>query len=245
MVTPVTDSRRWYRPGKIRAVTFDFFETLVRHRAGHGRGRSLSEYLLTCGYMSPPQWSDELLYRVFEIHAADYSPGLSGPERRSYLRRLASRVFHELGMVSTTDESDRHALALWEILGPSAFDTYADVESTLQYLKGKGVALAVISNWHCGLAHFVSDLGLMPYFDHVVGSADYGFAKPDRRIFAKASNLLGVEPSQILHVGDSYEADYMGGRDAGFQVALLDRTIATNVAGRVVRSLADVRALVE
>jgi putative hydrolase of the HAD superfamily len=229
---------------QIRAVTFDFFETLIRHRAGHGRGRSLSEYLIGCGYRSPPEWHDGALYRVFETHGAQYSPGFDHAERSRYLVRLASRVLSELAVPAGVDEASRHAEAFWDILGPPAFEVYPDARSALEHLKDRGVRLAVISNWHCGLAHFVADLGLACYFDHVIGSADSGFAKPDSRIFAKASTLLGVSPAQILHVGDSFEADYQGGHEAGFQVALLDRGAGRHPgAERVVRSLADLRSV--
>lgn len=231
--------------GEIRAVTFDFFETLIRHRAGQGRGRSLSEYLVGCGYTSPPTWHDGALYRVFELHATQYSPGLGEAERARYLVRLASRVLDELGVDAGADEAAEHAEAIWKILGPSAFDIYEDVRPILGYLKRRGVSLAVISNWHCGLEHFVSDLGLASYFDHVIGSADCGFAKPDRRIFARATALLGVSPAQTLHVGDSYEADYRGGREAGYQVTLLERGAGKYPqAERVVRGLADLRMIV-
>jgi HAD superfamily hydrolase (TIGR01549 family) len=229
---------------EIRAVTFDFFETLIHHRAGQGRGRSLSEYLVGCGYTSPPTWHDGALYRVFENHAAQYSPRLGDAERSRYRVHLAARVFAELGVGAGLDETSRHAEAIWDILGPPAFEVYPDVRPILDYLRGRGVGLAVISNWHCGLAHFVADLGLASYFDHVIGSADCGFAKPDPRIFARASTLLGESPVHILHVGDSYEADYQGGREAGFHVALLERGAEEHPQTEsVVRRLADLRSV--
>lgn len=230
--------------GDIRAVTFDFFDTLIRHRKGHGRGRSLSDYLLGSGYASPPQWHDGALYRVFENHAAEYSPKLADDERHRYLLRLASRVFDELGHDPGSGQVSRHAEAIWEILGPAAFELYPDAVATLEYLRSRGLPLAVISNWHCGVEHFVSELGLLPYFDHVIGSADCGFAKPDARIFARASALLDVPPSQILHVGDDFEADYRGGRAAGFRTALVQRGSRRHPeADEVIGSLPEVRLL--
>lgn len=230
--------------GEIQAVTVDFFETLITHRRGRGRGRSLVDYLSGCGYTSPSQLQDGTLHRVFETQGTDHSHRLTGPERHRYLVRFASRVFDEIGVGAGSDDLSRHAEAIWEILGPPAFDIYSDVRPTLRYLKSRGVGLAVISNWHRGLEHFVADLGLASYFDHVIGSADCGFAKPDPRIFAKARALLGLPSEQILHVGDSYDADYQGGRAAGFRVMLLERGGGTHPgAEHVLRSLTDLRPL--
>ena len=51
--------------------------------------------------------------------------------------------------------------------------------------------------------------------DRVWISADLGFAKPDPRIFWRACESLGLEPSECLYVGDSEEIDGLGARRAG------------------------------
>jgi HAD superfamily hydrolase (TIGR01549 family) len=230
---------------RIDAVTLDFFDTLASHRTGRGRGRQLTEYLQERGY-EPAPWQHDVLYRVFERHAIDYSPDSPEPERRRYLDRLAGRAFRELGMEVSEHEASRHADPLWRILGPAAFEVFPEVVRTLDTLSASGVRLAVVSNWPCGLAHFLSELGLARYFEHVVGSGDCGFEKPDPRIFDRASALLGVPTSRILHVGDTFEADYVGGRAAGCRVALLARRPgARQDATPVIRSLEDLLALPE
>lgn len=219
----------------IQAVTFDFFDTLIHHRDGVGRGRSLARYLMTHGHASP-DWHDGALYRVFERHAIEYSPDRDSPKRRRYLDVLAGRVFDELG--HSVDDAGRHAEPIWEILGPNAFSVFDDARATLESLRDRGIRLALISNWHRGLHHFVSDLDLDRYFDHVIGSADCGYEKPDRRIFERARALLGASPARILHVGDSYEADYEGARAAGFHAVLLERRSGAHPnAESVIRSL--------
>lgn len=229
----------------VEALTLDFFNTLVRHREGRGRGGRVSEYLCAQGYQPRP-WDHRILYRVFQRHAVDYAPDLSGPARRRYLADLACQVFEELGVDISRDDASMHAERLWEILGPSSFEVFADVSPTLESLRVRGIRLAVISNWHCGLRHFLTELGLAPYFEHVVGSADCGFAKPSPGIFENASHLLGVASDRILHVGDSFDDDYVAGRAAGYRAVLLERQSGEHeVAAQVVQSLAELCRLPE
>ena len=76
----------------IRAVTFDFYLTLVYHRAGQGRGAALMEYLRGQALESEA-WEHQVLYDIFEHHAVDYSPDLSEDGRQRYFRQLAKRLF--------------------------------------------------------------------------------------------------------------------------------------------------------
>jgi putative hydrolase of the HAD superfamily len=47
--------------------------------------------------------------------------------------------------------------------------------------------------------------------------------KPDPRIFRRALERLGAEPSEALHVGDSPEHDLAGARAVGIAALLVDR----------------------
>ncbi|MGD2070630.1 MAG: HAD-IA family hydrolase [Gemmatimonadota bacterium] len=228
---------------RAQAITLDFYDTLVFHRDGRGRGRLLVEYFEARGWRTGP-WEHEILYRLFEDHSDGYSPDLHPEARRRYLDRLALRAFRELGIPVSGDEAARHAPSLWEILGPSCFEVFPDVVPVLGMLKSAGLPLVVVSNWHAGLRHFVAELGLSSFLDHVVGSADFGVAKPDPRIFQRASALLGVPLPAILHVGDSLEEDYRGGVQAGCRVVLLHRRTGTHPgAESVIGSLGELATL--
>ncbi len=231
-------------PGHIEAITFDFYNTLVFHRDGRRRGRLLVEYLQTQGFR-PAQWEHAVLYDVFEIHDAEYSPDASPEARNEYYVRLARRVFRRLRLGASERDASGHAAALWEILGPACLGVFPEVAGALRGLRAAGYPLALISNWQCGLRHFCAELGLARYFDHILGSADLGVAKPDARIFAHACERLGVAADRVLHIGDTLVDDYIGGSGAGLSVALLARDETSEpAASRVIRSLAEVRALV-
>jgi FMN phosphatase YigB (HAD superfamily) len=57
-------------------------------------------------------------------------------------------------------------------------------------------------------------------FAHIITSCEVGRAKPAAEIFADASNRLGLAPQEILHVGDRWELDLVGARNAGFGAIL-------------------------
>jgi len=50
-----------------------------------------------------------------------------------------------------------------------------------------------------------------------------GYTKPHPEIFRIALREVGVEASEAVHVGDLYEADVMGARNAGMKGILVDR----------------------
>jgi putative hydrolase of the HAD superfamily len=66
----------------------------------------------------------------------------------------------------------------------------------------------------CGLAELLAG---------TVSSAEAGARKPDPAIFATALGLVGCEPAEALHVGDTPEEDLDGARAAGIRALLIDR----------------------
>ena len=228
---------------RIRAVTVDFYDTLVFHRDGRGRGALLVEYLEAQGLEHAP-WEHAVLYDVFEGHEIDYAPHAADEVRAAYHLRLARRVFERLRIPASDDEVSRHAGPLWEILGPSCLDLFPDAVRTLEALRADGYPVALISNWQSGVRHYCDELGLGRWLDHVVGSGDLGVAKPDARIFAEACARLDVPPSDVLHVGDSLTDDYLGAEAAGLVPVLLAREReAAAGAARAVRRMDEIPEL--
>ena len=96
------------------------------------------------------------------------------------------------------------------------FELLPDAGAALQKLRRHGLAVAVVSNWDVGLARHLGGLGFGDVT--VVTSAQAGAPKPDPAVFTLALELLGVQPSRALHVGDS-DADEAGASAAGMQFA--------------------------
>ena len=100
---------------------------------------------------------------------------------------------------------------------------FPDVLPTLRSLRRWGKTLAVVSNWDPALPTLLAEVGLAEFFAFILPSAEIGVEKPDGRIFSLALQRLGLEPQEVVHIGDSYEADVVGARAVGITPILLDR----------------------
>jgi putative hydrolase of the HAD superfamily len=91
-------------------------------------------------------------------------------------------------------------------------------------LLAQRYSLTLISNTH--YAPFVHArlrrMGIDACFGHVVTSSEHGRRKPSACIFERAIALNRASRGQCLHVGDSYEADYLGAAAAGVECLLID-----------------------
>lgn len=103
-------------------------------------------------------------------------------------------------------------------------EAYPETAETLQALRDR-YRLAVLSNadesfLQACLAR--NDLR----FDTIISSESAASYKPHPEIFRRACELLQVEPSRILYVGDSPLADILGAKNAGLAVAWVNRSSA-------------------
>lgn len=64
---------------------------------------------------------------------------------------------------------------------------------------------------------------LVPYFDHIVVSGDFGKGKPDPAIFEHALTLISVQKHEVIMVGDNLMTDILGANRAGIKSVWINR----------------------
>ena len=101
------------------------------------------------------------------------------------------------------------------------FALYDDALPALEELRGLGLKLGLLSNSARDLDEFVAHHGLV--VDAVLTSHAHGKTKPHESIFWALLELLGVEPSEALMIGDTIEDDVEGALAIGMRAVLLDR----------------------
>jgi HAD superfamily hydrolase (TIGR01662 family) len=106
---------------------------------------------------------------------------------------------------------------------PGVIRPYPEVVEVLNALRELGYRLGIVSNWSWNLRERVAQAGLDGHFELVWASAYAGCNKPHPDIFHQALARMAVSRERALYVGDSYAHDVVGARNAGVDVALLDR----------------------
>jgi putative hydrolase of the HAD superfamily len=93
---------------------------------------------------------------------------------------------------------------------------YPHVRSTLTELLRRGLRLAVISDApRMGAWLRLAQLDLHHTFDPVVTFEDTGHRKPSPVPFARALEIMGMKPREVLMVGDWPERDMVGAKKLG------------------------------
>jgi len=97
---------------------------------------------------------------------------------------------------------------------------YPHVNVTLLTLAKRGLKLGVVSDAPSREAWMrLCYLNLHHLFDAVVTFDDTGLHKPAPEPFDKICNLLGIQPSEAIMVGDWPERDMVGARQVGMATA--------------------------
>lgn len=81
-----------------------------------------------------------------------------------------------------------------------------EARPVLEYLQ-KHCPMVMVSNFYGNLNAVLKEYDLQRYFNQVVESAVVGVRKPDSRIFSLGVEALGMNPENVLVVGDSYSKD--------------------------------------
>lgn len=130
----------------------------------------------------------------------------------------------------------------------------SDAVSALTAIRQRGLATALISDCTHELPAFLPSLPVAPLLDATIFSVRLGACKPDPKIYLAACAELDVRPSECLYVGDGGSHELSGAARVGMTPVRLSAPDLsnhlvfdsdTNFAGRTVRSLTEVVAIVD
>lgn len=82
-------------------------------------------------------------------------------------------------------------------------------------LREHRIPVGILSNSEGKLALLIDELGQLEAFDTITDSGVVGCEKPSAEIFHLTAQALGVEARELLHIGDSFEADIRGAQGVG------------------------------
>lgn len=197
----------------VRAITLDLDDTLwpiapVMLRAE----RQLDAWLRTHVPSTAARWPIEAMRELRERIAGQH-PHLAHDYTEQ--RRLTlAHAFEDCG------DDPAHvdpAFAMF-YAARNQVECYPDAITALERIAAR-VPVAALTNGNADL----QAIGLAEYFRFSLGAREHGQPKPSACIFHAACARLGVEPSQVLHVGDDIEMDVIGAAQAGLRTCWINR----------------------
>ena len=103
--------------------------------------------------------------------------------------------------------------------------------------------MVLVSNFYGNMPVVLREFGFDGLFQHIVESSVVGIRKPDPRIFLMGVETLGLQPEEVVVVGDSMEKDIMPARQIGCRTVWLkgegwtDDPVDESAADRVITDL--------
>jgi len=212
--------------GHIKAVLFDLFDTLLLIRSDSNFGenclRNIHRFLSMNG-----------INVSFEDFRHTYAKVRKNLYEKNY-RRLEEPHFNVRIYRTLRELGYDHDISSPIVKGATnayseEFMRYVypdeDVHYVLQKLRENNYKTGVISNFavpEC--AHkLISIHGLKNLLDVVVISAEINRRKPSPEIFHFALNLLNINASESIFIGDTLDIDVKGAKNVGMKAILIER----------------------
>ena len=202
-------------PPNVRAVLFDAVGTLIDPdppvaEIYHREGRKLgTKYTV-----------EEVAGRFRAAIKRHHQGGATSEEfERNRWRRIVYDVIDDV------DDSQELLLdALWQYFGSaSSWRLYEDIAPAWQELTRRGYLLGIASNFDSRLRTICRDHPPLHECQHIFVSSEVGFPKPELSFYRAVEVRLGLNPEQILLIGDEEAADVTGPIAAGWNAIWLRR----------------------
>ncbi len=225
----------------IKAVFFDMGGTLVRDV---GLRRNFVEilYAKLSDYVEIERRKLEELFDSW-----DYIPYRSGEEEYWDLFRVML-LLKKLNL----NPNPRLVNSVYQTIVEIWVKSYVfeeDAIPTIKKLKEKEFKVGIISNTgsYDSIYKELEKNGLLDYVDVVVASQAVVWKKPSPKIFKIALDMLEIEPSEAIHVGDNPVADVEGAKKAGlWAVQKLKKDMEVSpFADFVVEKISEILKIVE
>lgn len=207
-----------------KGVIFDFGDTLASTIPTYPDRIRLS--LLENGFsFTEDEFFDSYLYADYKVFTSYIDSGQISS--RNHRNLLFSTLTEKLNIGKNSEEIFKMVKNNIKDIGYERI-TLNGAYDLLGLLKDKGYKLGIISNNDGRTEEKCEQVGIKDYFDIIVDSTKAGMVKPDANIFEKAARELNLNMSDLIHIGDLYGSDILGGLNAGMDVIWFNKRNAKN-----------------
>ncbi len=224
----------------VRAILFDVNGTLIDIETNEGLEeiyRAIGHFLLYQG-ISLHRWEvRDLYFQIMQRQRAKSTEEFVEWDAVEVWREFLRTASTATTLYLSPEKQEQLPLFLAELhrgIARKRLRPYPQVLETLEQLRPH-YRLGVVSDAQS--AYAIPELravGLLNYFDPIIISGDYGYRKPDARLFQKALTALKIQPEQAIFVGNDLYHDISGAQQIGMKAILVSYNQSNTVYQTVV-----------
>ena len=203
-----------FQPDSVKALAFDVFGTVVDWRSTvirEGRALGKARGLDVDWAAFADAWRDGYGPAMNRVRNGELQWKTIDELHRLILDGLLERF-----SITGLDEAEKdHLNRVWHRLDP-----WPDAVEGLTRLKSRFI-IASLSNGNVALLVNMAKHGGLPW-DAVLSAELAGRYKPDREVYLKAADLLGLEPAAVMMVA-AHKGDLRAAAKAGLRTAFVPR----------------------
>jgi len=194
----------------IKAILFDIDDTLFPTSAfAQEARRAAVRAMVEAGF----DFDEELVFEELLEVIAEFSSNYA-----HHFNKLVTRLDPGSERTPNVDLVVAAGVSAYHDTKFRSLQPFADVPSVREYARRRGWVVGVLSHgWTSKQAEKLVRLGIAGLFDPgaIFISEQIGINKPNPKLYVRAAEKLGLEPSEIIHVGDSPAHDVAPARSLG------------------------------
>lgn len=207
----------------IRGIIFDVNGTLIDIQTDEGREdiyRAISHFLTYQGISLHRGEVRDLYFQIMERQRKESNEAYPEFDAVAIFREIIESNAGDFTRSLPDAKLKQMPLFLAELyrgISRNKLRLYPEVKDVLEGLRLR-YRLAAISDAQS--AYAVPELqavGLLDYLKPIIVSGDYGYRKPDKRLFQKVLDELDMGARHVLFVGNDMHRDIFGARQMGIK----------------------------
>ena len=204
-------------PNKPNMILFDYGQTLI----DEGKFDGIRGTAAVLQYATRNKYNLSAARVQEEADRINKEVGRFDPAKRHLFQvevpnhMFTAYLYESLG-ISLSLTPEQVDQVFWDAAAPGTPTT--GIEELLEYLYQNDIRTGVISNIAFAgkvVAERINKLIPTNHFEFIIATSEYMYRKPNKRIFDLALEKADLRPCDVWYIGDQYECDVVGARNAG------------------------------
>lgn len=200
-----------------KMILFDYGQTLVNQAKFDGvRGtKAVLEYATENRYHRTAE-EIQAVADTINRELGRFDPAKQHLLQIEIPNHMFTRYLYESQGISLSISGAALDTVFWDAASPGT--PTLGIAGFLHFLKEQGIRTGVVSNiTYSGEALCNRIQTMLPEhaFEFILATSEYMYRKPNRRIFELALEKAGLAAGEVWYIGDQYECDIVGAKEAG------------------------------